>query len=73
MIQTIARYAEENLWIVHADVTPEITFNRLTKVAATLCDGEVRIWHKQHESMDPSHRVSAVQAGELREKLCDVR
>ncbi len=26
-------------------------------------DGRVRIWHKEHESMDPSCLVSTVQAG----------
>ncbi len=26
-------------------------------------DGRVRIWHKDHESMDPSNLVSTVQAG----------
>ncbi len=26
-------------------------------------DGRVRIWHKEHESMDPSCLVSSVQAG----------
>ncbi len=26
-------------------------------------DGRVRIWRKEHESMDPSYLVSTVQAG----------
>ncbi len=35
------------------------------KIGFLLChsDGRVRIWHKEHESMDPSCLVSTVQAG----------